>query len=374
MSERVPSVAERAFDAAHSAEPEHQEPPQREIRYEYSPELVSLLAQLRVSLLVSTYQAGKVAVLGVKETGELNVSLHNFERAMGIAVGERRTAVGAHGIVWYLDRNDDLAPRIDPPGRFDASLLTRHALVTGDIHIHEMAFLGDELWAVNTLFSCLCTFDDRHSFVPRWKPRFISGLAAEDRCHLNGMAVDGGRVRFVSAMAQTDTPGGWRPTKASTGCLLDVASGEVVANGFAMPHSPRVYGGRLWALDSGNGRLVHVDLASGRFDTVAAVPGYTRGLAMHDQFAFVGLSRIRETSTFGGVPIAERREELKCGVGVIHLPTGRLAAHFEFMTGVEEIFDVQVVPHARCTALSGPHAHRDETPTLWLVPSPPPGN
>src|SRR5207253_4786035 len=124
---------------------------------------------------------------------------------------------------------------------------------------------------------------------------------------------------------------------------------------FAMPHSPRFHQGRVWLLDSGTGRLVVVDPATGGVTPVAELPGYTRGLAFHDSFAFVGLSRIRETSTFGGLPIAERRQELRCGIGIVDVPNGQLVAHLEFQTGVEEIFAVEVLPGIRCLALSGPY-------------------
>src|SRR5262249_3886517 len=153
----------------------------------------------------------------------------------------------------------------------------------------------------------LCTLHEGYSFVPRWRPPLISALAAEDRCHLNGLALAGGRPKYVTALAETDTPQGWRPNKATSGCLIDVSTGQAVARGFAMPHSPRVHGGRVWLLDSGTGRLVTVDPASAEIQAVAEQPGYTRGLALHGTYAFVGLSKIRETSTFGGVPIAERR-------------------------------------------------------------------
>ena len=53
---------------------------------------------------------------------------------------------------------------------------------------------------MNTLFSCLAGLDSRYSFVPRWRPPFISALAAEDRCHLNGLAmVDGDAPAFLVA-------------------------------------------------------------------------------------------------------------------------------------------------------------------------------
>jgi uncharacterized protein (TIGR03032 family) len=346
--------------------------PQREVRYEYSRNLAPLLTHLGASLVVSTYQAGKLVVVGVDPQGALALSFHNFERAMGVAVRPDRLAVGTLTQIWFLRSAPDIAPRLGPDGRHDACFLARSTHMTGDIHVHEMAWAGEELWLVNTLFSCLCTLDDRHSFVPRWRPPFVSALAAEDRCHLNGLALADGRPAYVTAMAETDTARGWRPNKATSGVLIDVASGRTVARGFAMPHSPRVHQGRVWLLDSGTGRLVTVDPANGTAKPVAEQPGYVRGLALHGSYAFVGLSKIRETSTFGGVPIAERRESLRCGVGVVDLE-GRQVAHLEFKSGVDEIFDVQVLPGVRLPAVSGPFPGRDGTQTIWTVPEARPG-
>jgi uncharacterized protein (TIGR03032 family) len=248
--------------------------------------------------------------------------------------------------------------------------LTRASTYTGEIQGHELAWAGDDLWIVNTAFSCLCTLIPGHSFEPRWWPRFISALAPEDRCHLNGMAMAGGRPKYVTMLAETDAPQAWRPVKATGGCLVDVPSGETVARGFAMPHSPRVHQGRVWLLHSGLGRLVMVDPATGRWDDVAELPGYTRGMAMLGPYAFIGLSKIRETSTFGGIPIADRRDELKCGIGAIDLRTGRLAAHLEFVKGVDEIFDVVALPGSLAPMLSGPHPDLDGGRPIWTVPTP----
>jgi uncharacterized protein (TIGR03032 family) len=344
------------------------EAPLREVRYEHTLNLVPLLTQLQASLLVSTYQAGKVVVVGVAD-GKLSLAYPNFERAMGLAVRPDCLAVGTQTHVWILRSSPGLAPRLEPAGQYDGCYLTRSALYTGPIHGHEQAWIGEELWIVNTLFSCLCVPHERYSFVPRWRPPFISAFAAEDRCHLNGLAVAEGMVRYVTAMAETDTVQGWRPVKATAGCLIDVASGATVARGFAMPHSPRLHQGRLWLLDSGTGRMVVVDPASGKVETVAALPGYTRGLAFHGSLAFIGLSRIRETSTFGGVPIAEKREQLRCGVAVVDLTSGRSVAYLEFKSGVEEIFDVQVLPGWRCPLLSGPFAVAEGTPPIWVLPA-----
>src|SRR4051812_43332630 len=182
-------------------------PPTREIRHEYTRSLPALLSQLGVSLLVSTYQAGKVAAVGVA-AGELTLSYYNFERAMGLAVRPDAVAVAARAQVWRLQAAPDLAGRVEPAGRHDGCFLTRSSHFTGEVQAHELAWAGEELWLVNTAFGCLCTLDDRHSFVPRWRPPFLTALAAEDRCHLNGLAMapDERGVfgpRYVTALAET---------------------------------------------------------------------------------------------------------------------------------------------------------------------------
>jgi uncharacterized protein (TIGR03032 family) len=339
----------------------------REVRYEHSHNFGRLLTELGCSLLVSTYQAGKLVVVSA-QAGQLDLALHNFERPMGLAVRPDRVAVGVRSQVWFLRNNPDLAPRLEPAGRYDGCFLTRSAHFTGDIQAHEMAWAGEELWVVNTAFSCLCTLHPDYSFVPHWRPPFINALAPEDRCHLNGLALEDGRPRYVTALAETDTAQGWRPVKVGGGCLIDVPANRVVARGFAMPHSPRVHQGRVWLVDSGRGALVTADPATGLARPVAELPGYTRGLACHGPLAFVGLSKIRETSTFGGVPIAARRRQMKCGVAVVELATGKLLAHLEFQAGVEEIFDVQVLPAVRRPALSGPFAAAEGGRPVWTVP------
>src|SRR5262249_53040853 len=143
-------------------------PPTREIRHEYTRSLPPLLRQLGISLLVFTYQAGKVVAVGVAQD-ELTLSYHNFERAMGLAVKTDALAVAARAQVWFLHAAPDLAARIEPAGRDDACFLTRSSHFTGEVQAHELAWAGDELWLVNTAFGCLCTLDGLHSFVPRWR-------------------------------------------------------------------------------------------------------------------------------------------------------------------------------------------------------------
>ncbi len=350
-----------------------------EFHYTQTDNFALLLHQLGASLLVTTYQANKLLAVRAAQGG-LSTLVRTFERPMGLAVDGRRLALGTRNQIWFLRNAPDIAPRIEPAGLHDACFLPRSCHVTGDIGVHELAWAtsplspsargargkGDELWVVNTRFSCLCTLDPDYSFVPRWRPPFISALAAEDRCHLNGLAIVAGQPKYVTALGETDTRDGWRAEKAHGGCLMDVPSGRVVVRGLSMPHSPRWHDGRLWLLESGTGRLLHVDPGSGRREAVAEVPGFARGLAFAGPSAFVGLSKIRATSAMDGVPLAQRRETLKCGVAVVDLRSGQLIALLEFQTAVEEIFDVQLLASVRFPEVVG--FQKDTVHHTFIIP------
>jgi uncharacterized protein (TIGR03032 family) len=337
----------------------------RDIRCSHSEDLPALLSRLRVSVLISTYQTGHLVVVAARQ-GRLVLTFHQFERAMGVAVKPGTIAVCTRREVWFLRAAPDIAAKLQPPGHYDACFLARTTHFTGDVQAHESAWVGNEFWVVNTLFSCLAALHPCYSFAPRWRPPFVSALAPEDRCHLNGLAVEGGRPRYATALAETDSPEGWRAVKTAGGCLLEVPSGRVVARGLSLPHSPRVAGGQVFFLHSGLGRLDTVDPVTGQVSAVAEVPGVARGLAIYDGFAFVGLSKARPT--LEGVPIVARRDALQCGLAVVDLRAGRVAAHLEFHTGVEEIFDVQVLPGITFPYISGPWAERDVGSPLWTVP------
>lgn len=340
----------QAADTSHSLP--QAPPPPVEFHYVQSDRFVDLLAKLGASLVVSTYQANKLLVARAQQSG-LSILVRTFDRPMGICADARRIVLGTRNQIWTLRNAPDIARQVEPLGVHDACYVPRGAHVTGDIGIHEMAHAADELWMVSTRFSCLCTLDDNYSFVPRWQPPFVTALAAEDRCHLNGLAMRNGRPTFVTALGETDTPGGWRSAKSHGGVIVDVASGALVTRGLSMPHSPRWHEDRLWVLESGTGSVVLVDQATGRRETVVQLPGFTRGWALIGPYAFVGLSKIRPTSAMDGVPIAERRDELKCGVAVVDLRRGVAIGLLEFQTAIEEIFDVQLLAGPRFPEVIG---------------------
>ncbi len=319
------------------------------LRAVHTPNFPALLRQFGASLLVTTYQAGKLVM--VRDEGDhLNTHFRSFQAPMGMALVGDRLAVGTTIQVWEFVDVPAVTAKLDPPGRHDACFLPRSSHVTGNIQIHEMAWgTGGALWVVNTRFSCLCTLDRSASFTPQWRPPFVKALEPTDRCHLNGLGMVEGRPRYVTALGETDTPAGWREKKASGGILMDVDSGEVITRGLSMPHSPRWYAGRLWVCESGAGTLGHIEPNTGKYTPIAEVPGFTRGLDFVANFAFVGLSQVRESAVFSGIPITERltAEERTCGVCAIDLNSGQVVALLRFETAVQEVFAVTVLPGRR---------------------------
>ena len=315
------------------------------LRSVYTTNLPEILARLNASLVVSTYQTGKV-VLVRSDNGTINTHFRNFFKPMGIAVDGARLTVGGANTVWYYRDMPALAEKLEPRGKHDAAFIPRRIHVTGDIDIHEMAWSHkDELWLVNTRFCCLCTLDADHSFNPRWRPSFVTALAPEDRCHLNGLGMVNGRVKFVTALGETNTPAGWRANKSNGGILMDVENDRIILRGLSMPHSPRWHAQRLWLLESGLGSLALVDPATGAWHTVTELPGFTRGMDFAGPLAFIGLSQVRENAVFSGIPLVERLNERSCGVWVVNIETGQTVAFLRFEAEVQEIFAVQVLPN-----------------------------
>lgn len=306
------------------------------------------LAQAGGSLAVTTYQAGKVAMIG-SLGGQVSLLMRQFDKPLGLAVQGNRLVLATRNDV-FLFANDPLLAQEyleNQPGRYDALYLPRATFHTGDLHTHDVVFQGDEVLCVNTRFSCLARLSPLYSFVPVWKPKFVSDIVPEDRCHLNGLAMRDGRPKYVTALGTTDEPGVWRENKAAGGVLVDVETDEILLGGLAMPHSPRWYDDRLWVLNSGAGELLVVEPTTGQSTVVCRLPAYLRGLTFVGPYALVGMCRIREKHIFGGLPIQARCERLQCGVAVVDVRTGVQVGRFEFTAGCEELYDVQFLPGIR---------------------------
>jgi uncharacterized protein (TIGR03032 family) len=337
-----PSESTLAPDLPKTAAPEP-------LRAVHTPNFPALLRQIGALLLVTTYQAGNLVL--VRDEGDhLNTHFRGFQAPMGMALAGDRLAVGTKIQGWEFVDVPAVTAKLEPPGRHDACFLPRSSHVTGNIQIHEMGWgAGNELWVVNTRFSCLCTLDGSANFAPRWRPPYVSALEPTDRCHLNGLGMDDGLPRYVTALSETDEPAGWRENKARGGILMDVASGEVITRALSMPPSPRWYAGRLWVCESGAGTFGFIEPTTGTYKPIAKVPGFTRVVDFAGNLAFVGLSQVRESAVFSGIPITERltEEQRTCGVCVIDLRSGQVIGLVRFETAVQEVFAVTLLPGRR---------------------------
>ena len=322
------------------------------VGYVYTPDFPDLLVRLRASLLVTTYQAQRVLAFSVHDS-RMSMLMRTFDRPTGMALEDDALALVSALQIWLFEAKRGVSDAAGKALPGDLCFLPRSAYVTGDISGHEIAWVKEELVVVNTRFSCLCRVCPHYSFEPIWRPPFISALLPEDRCHLNGLAVDSAGIRYVTALGATDTDQGWRPNKVHGGVLVAVPSGDIVASELSMPHCPRLHGGKLWILESGRGELQTVDMASGVREIVCRLPGYLRGLDFCGDYAFVGMCKIRESNMFGGVPISEQCAELKCAIAAVHAASGKVAGYIEFTKGIEELFDLKVLPGVRDPHLLG---------------------
>lgn len=314
-----------------------------------SRQMLSWLAEQRLSIALTTYQIGKLYFIGLKPDNGLSVFERSFNRCMGLCATSNGLYMSSLYQVWRFENVFEPGQQQDG---FDRLYVPQMGYTTGDLDIHDMAVDRDgRLVFVNTLFGCLATLSETHSFKPLWQPPFISKLAAEDRCHLNGLAMKDGQPAYVTAVSQSDVADGWREHRMSGGIVIDVTSNDIVCTGLSMPHSPRWYNDKLWLLNSGTGDFGYVDLATGRFESVCFCPGYMRGLSFHGHFALVGLSKPRHNKTFSGLALDDhlksRNAEARCGVQIIDLRTGDIV-HWLRMEGVvNELYDVITLPQIR---------------------------
>ena len=325
------------------------------------------LHALGIALAFTTYRANRLIFLGTAEpagepaepasgsaepnqpTGAPQLKLHErlFDRPMGLFVAGESLWMAARCQIWRLDN-------LLGPGQLheggDRLYVPAISFTTGDVNAHELVLGADgQPIFVNTAFSCLATLAPGCSFAPTWAPPFISKLAGDDRCHLNGLALKDGIPTWASACGGSGEPSAWRNNRSGGGVLIHIPSGELAATGLSMPHSPRWHDGKLWLLNSGTGELGWIE--EGRFHSLCALPGFVRGLAFASGCAVVGLSKLRSPQ-FTGLPLEERliAEGLPggcCGLRVIDLASGEILHSLDLPEPIDELFDVAVLPGVR---------------------------
>ena len=312
------------------------------------------LIRHNTSIAFTSYQSGRLYLVGVDSKG--NISFHErfLARAMGLWSDEQRLLVSTLFQVWRFE--NVLAPGQNLDGA-DKHYVPRVAHTTGDIDVHEMGVMEDgRIVFVNTAYSCLATLSNTHSFKPYWVPPFISKLANEDRCHLNGLGMRDGQPTYVTTVSRSDVVNGWREKRGEGGCIIDIRDNSVVTDKLSMPHSPRWIDGKVWVLNSGTGHIGFVNNETGTFEPQAFLPGFMRGCAFHNGYAIVGLSLPRN-GNFAGLALdgelKKRDASPWCGVQIVDTRTGDIAQWVRLEGAVTELFDVTVIPGVRYPTATG---------------------
>jgi len=310
---------------------------------------VSWLAEQRTALAFSTYQAGKLFFVGLNSKGALAIFNRTMARVMGLAVHGQSLWVAT---LWQLWRFENALKPGQANGDYDRWYVPQLAYTTGDIDVHDVAVDGEgNPVFVSTLFSAVARPDPQFNFRPVWKPPFISRYAAEDRCHLNGLAMRDGRPAYVTCVGKSDANDGWRELRRDGGLLVEVATNEIVAQGLSMPHSPRWYRDRLWLLNAGSGELGYIELETGRFVPLAFCPGFLRGLSFVGDYAIVGISQQRENRTMSDLALDDelkkRGVKARCAIQIIDLRNGNVSHELRIEGAIAELFDTAVLTGCR---------------------------
>lgn len=322
----------------------------------FSPTAPEILHGLGATLAISTYQAGKVIFISAQDKDHLVQLPRNFEKPMGIALQGDKLAIATTNSVLVLKNANRMAPNYPKQkNTYDALYLPRAQYFTGENDIHDLHWAGDELWAVNTRFSCLATIDEEFSFHARWKPFFVHNTTPTDQCHLNGVAFENDKPKYVTALGQSDQPGGWRERKADGGILMDVESNEIIATNLLMPHSPRIIDGQLYWLHSATGDLVRMT-SPGKYEVLKSLDGFVRGMDRMGDYLFIGLSKLRETSqAFQNLPVSKK--SIYSGIVILYIPKMSLAGFIKYENNVDEIYDVRIIPGVKRPGLLNSDMH-----------------
>ncbi|HYD13246.1 MAG TPA: TIGR03032 family protein [Allosphingosinicella sp.] len=346
-----PDVAVEEAQAA----PQPAQPAADQTRISVSRGFGNWLVRANCSLAFTSYQTGQLFLVGMLPGGQVSFHQQNYVRAMGVHATPQRLYVGSLFQVWRLE--NVLAPHERANQHFDRLYVPRNAQTTGDVDVHELNVdRAGRVIFVNTKFSCLATMSVTHGFKPLWKPPFISRLAAEDRCHLNGLAMEDGSPAYVTAVSRSDMINGWRDRRHEGGVLIDVRDDRIVTDQLSMPHSPRATPDGVYLLDSGRGQIVRVDPETGARTDIAFCPGFLRGLAIHNGYAIATVSLPRD-GAFSGLALQDelrkRDGEPWCGVCIVDLRSGDLVEWIRLNGAIKELFDVAVIPDVRCPMALG---------------------
>jgi uncharacterized protein (TIGR03032 family) len=312
----------------------------------YTTQVPELLQRLNCTIAITTYQAGKLVFISAKDENTLVQLPRTFEKPMGIAEDKQqdKIAIACKDEVIVFANSRDLASYYpNSPGKYDALYMPRVTYHTGQLDIHDLNFGSEnELYAVNTAFSCIVKIDGNYNFTPYWNPPFIDSIGSEDRCHLNGMAMLNGKPKYATAFNKGNSHQSWRENITKTGIIMDIETNEIILENLGMPHSPRIFNGQLYTLLSATGELIKVNPVDKSYDVVMKIDGFVRGMDLHKDYLFIGLSKLRKnSSTFAALDFAESANE--AAIVIVHLPSAALVGKITYQSSLDEIYDIHIL-------------------------------
>ncbi len=300
-----------------------------------TPAFIETLSSQRISLIVASRQDSTATIISALD-GQCTATRARIHGPMGVAACADTIAFGtAMGVRIYRDITNE-----NPDA---ATYLPVAMHMTGAISIHDVGWDGNgKLWFVNTLFSALCVTDTESHFRLVWRPHFLEEKGPLDCCHLNGMTLDDDGPRFVTALSSTGTRESWRINAPDGGMLMDIRSG-IWREGLSMPHSPKIHGESIWLLESGRGQLITISSDNNSMETVWRSDGILRGLDFSGDCAFVGQSKLRESSASVFAALSERLHNPSCcHIYAIDVQHGKALGHAA-LPDISEISSVTVI-------------------------------
>lgn len=324
--------------------------PQIDLQFDYSRYLPNWLNENKCNIAISSYNSHFIFTIGLDDKDQPFLYCKSAPRAMGICYKNNELIASSLGNITTYTNRGELKDNVY--GIFDKNFVPNTTIHRQDVDIHDICKTDDgEIYYISAMFSCICKpSKDNKTFEVYWKPPWISKLAAEDRCHLNGLCCIDGKPRFVSSICQGDIVKTWQEkSRVKQGIIYDLENEEIYCEGLSHPHSPRWYNNKLWLLNSGTGYFGHVE--DKKFVEKVFIPGFIRGLAFHNNFAVVTTSLDRHNKDFEEYELGDNLEKKgtkgKCGIWIINMESFDIIHNFEFKGDVRELYDTVIIPECR---------------------------
>jgi len=338
-----------------------------------------ILKDFKISLAITSYHSNRLFFLK-SDNVNIKISSYKFKSPMGLYIDKDKLTIGTYTQIINFKRNDKVLNQIqngslDDETKYTSKILEKdkekmkqwrnnrekelkiikeadtlyhliNSVTTGMINIHDIAWEDNKIWMVNSTFSCLSTLDQNYNFIAEWKPAFITNLVAQDKCHLNGMAMVNGKPKYVTTFNKSNDKDFWKKEREHNGTLIDIDTNEILLNNLIMPHSPKYYQNNIYFSEAGTGIVFKYNLETKEKEEIVKLQGFTRGIAFYDTFMFIGLSQVRSSDIQNPLPLTLMYNQTFSGVWIINLEDNSEVAYYRFEDDVEQVYDINIIENS----------------------------